>query len=117
MTVGSLLLSLSLLSTTALAIRAPQQQPFANGGAKHDGESEALALEVALGEPCALAKHTSTVNATADDQVLENLSIDVSEAGTPAINVKGFKRVTIQNVKVLHGPKSAARPQAIQRRF
>jgi hypothetical protein len=52
--------------------------------------------------PCALAQRTSTVSATHDGQVIEGLSVAVSNGS--AISVHGFKRVTIRNVELTFGP-------------
>jgi hypothetical protein len=52
---------------------------------------------------CALAKRTTTVRATGDDQVIELLQIDVTGSG-PAVEVSGFKRVTVRNVAITFGP-------------
>ena len=55
---------------------------------------------------CALAPHTSTIHATRDNQVIELVRVDVS-GSDPAISVAGFTGVTIRNVEVTFGPRSA----------
>ena len=51
---------------------------------------------------CHLVHHASTLHATHDDQVIENVAVEVSTGA--AISVHGFERVTIRNVDLSFGP-------------
>eukprot|EP01043_Picozoa_sp_COSAG02_P066303 COSAG02_NODE_10274_length_1981_cov_1.943146_2_plen_190_part_00 len=53
---------------------------------------------------CLMTHHASTLHATHDGQVIENVAVEVSTGA--AISVHGFKHVTIRNVDIAFGPRA-----------
>ena len=64
----------------------------------------ALAHAASLAQPCLLTRHSTTLHALNDGQVIENVAVDVTSGA--AISVHGYKRVTIRNVEITFGPNA-----------